>query len=48
MAWPGWRCRTVTPFDNHGERFTKLMDGFMSDWRARRDQLNESPLRHEE
>jgi predicted metal-dependent hydrolase len=33
---------------NHGERFTKLMDGFMSDWRARRDQLNESPLRHEE
>ncbi len=33
---------------NHGERFTKLMDGFMSDWRARRDQLNESPLAHEE
>jgi predicted metal-dependent hydrolase len=33
---------------NHGERFIKLMDGFMSDWRARRDQLNESPLGHEE
>ena len=33
---------------NHGERFTKLMDGFMSDWRARRDRLNESPLCHED
>jgi len=32
----------------HGERFTKLMDGFMPDWRARRDQLNEAPLAHEE
>jgi hypothetical protein len=29
---------------NHGERFTKLMDGFMPSWRARRDQLNDSPL----
>ncbi len=29
---------------NHGERFTKLMDGFMPDWRARRDQLNDAPL----
>jgi hypothetical protein len=33
---------------NHGERFTKLMDGFMADWRARRDQLNDAPLAHEE
>lgn len=29
---------------NHGERFTKLMDGFMPDWRSRRDRLNASPL----
>jgi predicted metal-dependent hydrolase len=29
---------------NHGERFTKLMDGFMPSWPARRDQLNDSPL----
>lgn len=33
---------------NHGERFTTLMDDFMPDWRARRDQLNASPLAHEE
>jgi predicted metal-dependent hydrolase len=33
---------------NHGERFTTLMDGFMPDWRARREQLNRSPLAHEE
>lgn len=33
---------------NHGGCFTKLMDGFMPDWRARRDQLNADPLRHEE
>jgi predicted metal-dependent hydrolase len=33
---------------NHGERFTKLMDGFMSDWRSRRDQLNAAPLASEE
>ncbi len=32
----------------HGERFTKLMDGFMPHWRARRDQLNGAPLAHEE
>ncbi len=32
----------------HGERFTDLMDGFMRDWRARRDQLNDAPLAHEE
>ncbi|HET7475932.1 MAG TPA: SprT family zinc-dependent metalloprotease [Dermatophilaceae bacterium] len=32
---------------NHGERFTKLMDGFMPDWRRRRDQLNAAPLAEE-
>lgn len=32
----------------HGERFTRLMDGFMSDWRARRDLLNDAPLAHED
>lgn len=32
----------------HGTRFTKLMDGFLSDWRARRDQLNDAPHGHEE
>jgi predicted metal-dependent hydrolase len=32
----------------HGPRFTKLMDGFMPDWRSRRDQLNDAPLGHEE
>jgi len=32
----------------HGERFTKLMDKNMPDWRARRDQLNEAPLGHEQ
>lgn len=32
----------------HGERFTRLMDGFMPDWRSRRDQLNGAPLAHEE
>lgn len=31
----------------HGERFTKLMDKNLPDWRARRDVLNESPLAHE-
>jgi hypothetical protein len=29
---------------NHGERFTTLMDGYLPDWRARRDRLNASPL----
>jgi len=32
----------------HGERFTALMDGFMPDWRIRRDVLNNAPLSHEE
>jgi predicted metal-dependent hydrolase len=29
---------------NHGERFTKLMDKYLPDWRSRRDQLNGAPL----
>jgi predicted metal-dependent hydrolase len=33
---------------SHGERFTKLMDGFLPDWRSRRDELNGAPLAHEE
>jgi len=33
---------------NHSERFTSLMDGFLPDWRARRDQLNGAPLADEE
>lgn len=32
---------------HHGDRFAKLMDEFMPDWRARRDQLNASRLRDE-
>jgi len=32
---------------NHGERFTKLMDRYLPDWRSRRDQLNGSPLAEE-
>lgn len=31
----------------HGERFTKLMDAQMPDWRNRRRQLNGAPLPHE-
>jgi predicted metal-dependent hydrolase len=33
---------------NHTERFTTLMDGFLPDWRARRDLLNGAPLAQEE
>jgi predicted metal-dependent hydrolase len=33
---------------NHGERFTKLMDRFMPDWRSGRDDVNSAPLVHEE
>jgi predicted metal-dependent hydrolase len=33
---------------NHGERFTKLMDDLMPDWRSRRDLLNGAPLSHQE
>lgn len=32
---------------NHGQRFTTLMDGFLPDWRSRRDQLNDAPLADE-
>ena len=32
----------------HGERFTKLMDSFMPDWRRRRDELNSAPLAEEQ
>ncbi len=32
---------------NHGMRFTSLMDKFLPDWRARRDQLNSAPLANE-
>ncbi|WP_406158268.1 M48 family metallopeptidase [Streptomyces canus] len=32
---------------NHGQRFTRLMDKFMPDWRSRRDQLNGAPLANE-
>lgn len=31
----------------HGDRFTKLMDKHMSDWRSRRDALNRAPLADE-
>jgi predicted metal-dependent hydrolase len=31
----------------HGERFTKLMDQHLSDWRRRRDMLNNEPLAEE-
>jgi predicted metal-dependent hydrolase len=33
---------------NHNERFANLMDEYMPDWRARRDELNAAPLAHEE
>lgn len=32
----------------HNERFVELMDKHLPDWRARRDELNEAPLAHEE
>jgi predicted metal-dependent hydrolase len=31
----------------HGERFTKLMNGFLPDWRSRRDELSSAPLTDE-
>jgi len=31
----------------HGKRFTSLIDKFLPDWRARRDQLNSAPLANE-
>lgn len=33
---------------SHGEKFTNLLDQQLPDWRHRRDQLNASPLGHEE
>lgn len=33
---------------HHGNVFTTLMDGFMPDWRARREQLNAAPLAQED
>jgi len=32
----------------HSARFVALMDRFMPDWRLRRNQLNQLPVRHEE
>jgi predicted metal-dependent hydrolase len=32
---------------NHGDRFIKLMDRFMPQWRSIREELNKSPLAHE-
>ncbi|NUU33079.1 SprT family zinc-dependent metalloprotease [Arthrobacter sp. C9C5] len=32
---------------NHNDHFTELMDTFLPDWRARRDELNTAPLRNE-
>ncbi len=32
----------------HDDRFITLMDGFMPDWRSRRDELNAAPLAHED
>lgn len=32
---------------NHGKNFMNLMDRWMPDWRARRDSLNQSPLKDE-
>lgn len=33
---------------HHTDRFRALMDHFMPDWRLRRDELNKSPLAHED
>jgi predicted metal-dependent hydrolase len=33
---------------SHGERFARLMDRHLPDWQARREQLNQAPLGHEE
>jgi predicted metal-dependent hydrolase len=32
----------------YGERFVNLMDGFLPNWRTRRDELNDAPLSHQE
>jgi predicted metal-dependent hydrolase len=33
---------------HHNQRFVELMDGFMPQWRNRRDELNLAPLAHED
>ncbi len=33
---------------HHTERFRALMDQYMPDWRLRKDELNETPLAHED
>ena len=33
---------------NHTDRFRAFMDEFLPDWRVRKDELNTSPLGHEE
>lgn len=33
---------------SHGERFTKLMDKYLPDWRRRREELNGAPLAHQD
>ncbi len=33
---------------HHNERFVALMDRFLPHWRALRNQLNRSPLAHED
>ena len=37
--------RIAASLERHGERFTKLMDKYLPDWRSRRDQLNEWGVR---
>jgi len=32
----------------HGDRFTNLMESYLPNWRALRDQLSQAPLAHEE
>jgi len=32
---------------NHGDRFTKLMDDLLPNWRSRRDRQNAAPLAHQ-
>jgi Protein of unknown function DUF45 len=32
---------------NHSERFAKLMDSLLPDWKSRRDTLNKAPLADE-
>ncbi len=45
---PGELTKMLHLERGHGERFTKLMDQAMPDWRGRRDCLNDAPLGPEE